>query len=191
MPSQSLARWDGERAVALDEIEAAHATVGGTDRGRRYATQQLNYAYAALLSAHFQGFCRDLHTEAVGRIVAVLPAQVQRFLGAELIWNRGLDKGNPHPGAIGSDFKRLGVDLWPAVYALDTRNNRRRELLQELIDWRNAIAHQDFDPVTAGGPPTLHLARVRGWRSAAGALAHSFDQAMYNYLRPLIGGDPW
>lgn len=191
MPSQSLTRWDGERAVALDEIEAAHATVGGTDRGRRYATQQLNYAYAALLSAHFQGFCRDLHTESVERIVAVLPAQTQRFLRAELVWNRSLSKGNPHPGAVGADFNRLGFEFWTEVYALDARNNRRRELLQELIDWRNAIAHQDFDPVTVGASPTLHLARVRGWRSAVGSLARSFDQAMYNHLRRLTGAEPW
>ena len=39
-------------------------------------------------------------------------------------------------------------------------------LLTSLLDrsaaeWRNAIAHQDFDPVAPGGIPTLHLARVR------------------------------
>jgi hypothetical protein len=53
-------------------------------------------------------------------------------------------------------------------------------LLQELIDWRNAIAHQDFDPVAPGGIPTLHLARVRAWRRAVNALARHFDQVMYN-----------
>jgi hypothetical protein len=100
-------------------------------------------------------------------------------------------EGNPHPGAIGSDFSRLGVDFWTAVYPLDTRNERRRELLQELIDWRNAIAHQDFDPVAPGGAPTLPLAKVRGWGSAVGALARDFDQAMYNYLQALLGGAPW
>jgi hypothetical protein len=37
-----LIRWNGERSAALDEIEDAHAVVGGTERGRRYATQQIN-----------------------------------------------------------------------------------------------------------------------------------------------------
>ena len=165
--------------------------IGGTERGRRYATQQINYAYAALLSGHFQGFCRDLHSECIDHIVAIIPPQLQVFLRAELIWNRSLGRGNPHPGAIGSDFNRLGIDFWTEVYALDARNERRRESLQELIDWRNAIAHQDFDPVAPGGPPTLHLARVRGWRSAVGALARGFDQVMYNYLQALLGGGPW
>ena len=80
MSSQSLTRWNGERVDALDEIENAHAMVGGTERGRRYATQQINYAYAALLSSHFQGFCRDLHSECVDHIVAIVPAQLRGFL---------------------------------------------------------------------------------------------------------------
>lgn len=191
MPSQSLIRWHGERADALDEIENAHAMVGGTERGRRYATQQINYSYTALLSSHFQGYCRDLHSECIDHVVAILPAQVQGFVRAEFIWNRSLARGNPHPGAVGTDFKRLGVDIWVRVYDLDARNNRRRELLQELVDWRNAIAHQDFDPVAPGGIPTLQLARVRTWRSAVNALARSFDQAMYDYLRGPLGAAPW
>jgi hypothetical protein len=191
MPSRSLIRWNVKRADALDEIENAHAMVGGTERGRRYATQQINYSYAALLSSHFQDFCRDLHSECIEPLVAIVPVQLQDLLSAEFTWNRSLGRGNPHPGAIGSDFNRLGVDIWADVYALDARNERRRELLQELIDWRNAIAHQDFDPVAPGGIAMLHLARVRAWRNAANALARSFDQAMYNYLHAEVGTVPW
>ncbi|MHB1422587.1 MAG: hypothetical protein ACYC3I_05215 [Gemmataceae bacterium] len=191
MPSHSLIRWNGERADALNEIENAHAMVCGTERGRRYATQQIDYSYAALLSSHFQGFCRDLHSECIDYIVAIVPVQLQDLLRAEFTWNRGLGRGNPHPVAIGSDFNRLGIDFWTEVYALDARNERRRESLQERIDWRNAIAHQDFDPVAPGGIPTLHLARVRGWRGAVNALARSFDQAMYNYLQAVVGTAPW
>lgn len=191
MPSHSLARWTSERADALDEIENAHAMVGGSERGRRYATQQINYSYAALLSGQFQAFCRDLHSECVDHIVGIVPAQLQGFLRVEFIWNRSLGRGNPHPGAIGSDFNRLGIDFWTEVDALDGRNVRRRELLQELIDWRNAIAHQDFDPLVSTGAPTLHLAKVRAWRSAVNVLARYFDQAMYNYLQALLGAVPW
>ena len=191
MPSHSLIRWNGERADALDEIENAHTMVGGTERGRRYATQQINYSYTALLSSHFQGFCRDLHSECIEGLIAIVPVQLQGLLRTEFTWNRSLDRGNPHPGAIGSDFNRLGVEIWTEVYVLDARNERRRELLQELIDWRNAIAHQDFDTVAPGGVPTLHLARVRAWRSAVTALARSFDQAVYNYLQGAVGTPPW
>ena len=189
MPSNSLAKWRGERTDALDEIENAHAIVGGTERGRRYATQQINYAYAALLSSHFQGFCRDLHSECIDHIVAATPAALQAFLRVEFLWNRTLDKGNPNPGNTGQDFNRLGVQFWPAVKARRAHNGRRSRLLQELVGWRNAIAHQDFGPV--GGVPTLHLTRVRAWRRAVDALADAFDGTMYDYLASLLGAAPW
>jgi hypothetical protein len=47
MPSHSYRVWLTTRAKALDEIEAAHASVGGTGPCRRYATQQINQAYSA------------------------------------------------------------------------------------------------------------------------------------------------
>jgi hypothetical protein len=127
----------------------------------------------------------------VDHVVAAAPAQLQGLLRTELLRNRSLLRGNPNPGAIGSDFNRLGIDSWPDVYALNARNERRRELLQELIDWRNAVAHQDFDPVAHGGDPTLHLPRIRAWRRAVNTLARSFDRAMYNYLGTLLGNAPW
>jgi hypothetical protein len=188
MPSNSLIRWRGERAQAMNEIEHAHLRVGGSARGRRYATQQINHAYATLLSSQFQGYCRDLHSECVEHIVGIVPTPLQGLLRAEFIWNRSLDKGNPHPGAIGSDFNRLGVDFWTAVYSLQSRNDARREKLDELIEWRNAIAHQDFSKV---GPPTLQLGSVRRWRRAVSVLAENFDQVMYNYLSGLLPAAPW
>lgn len=63
MPSKSLDLWRTTRSDTLDEIVAAHRSVGGQDRGRRFATQQINCAYTKLLSSQFQGFCRDLHSE--------------------------------------------------------------------------------------------------------------------------------
>lgn len=189
MPSNSLVKWQDNRRVALDEIENAHVTIGGNARGRRYAMQQINYAYAVLLSSHFQGFCRDLHSECIDHIVHATPANIQTFLRIEFVWNRTLDKGNPHPGGIGSDFNRLGVDFWPRVTALHARNARRQALLQELIDWRNAIGHQDFAKV--GDNSTLHLTRVRDWRKAVGALAGEFDRVMCDYLTSVLGAIPW
>ena len=51
MPSRSWLTWSTVRAAALDEIEAAHHSVGGSGPGRHYATQQLNRAYAVLLAS--------------------------------------------------------------------------------------------------------------------------------------------
>lgn len=83
------------------------------------------------------------------------------------------------------------IEFWAEVYSLHAGNERRRELLRTLVDWRNAIAHQDFAQVVAGGPATLHLATVRRWRTAVNSLARHFDEVMYNYLVNLTGSNPW
>ena len=192
MPSVALLTWQGSRAVSLDEIENAHRSVGGSGPGRRTATQQINQAYAVLLSSHFQGFCRDLHSECVDFIVPfITPVSLRATCSLEWNWNRKLDHGNPNPGNIASDFNRLGVSLWPDAYGLDARNRQRRVLLEELNEWRNAIAHQDFDPVRLGGTVTLRLAQVRTWRTACTSLAGAFDAVMSNYLGRMCGAVPW
>ena len=112
MSSVSLQKWNTVRRSALNEIEGAHRGIGGTTRGRRYATQQINQAYAVLLSSQFQGFCRDLHSECVDYFAgAVTPSSFETILLAEFVQHRKLDTGNPNPGNIDSDFNRFGADL--------------------------------------------------------------------------------
>ena len=188
--SVALKTWKKDAKRALDEIAAAHAAVGGQTRGRRYATQEINHAYAVLLSSQFQRFCRDLHTEAVAHLVAaVLPPSLRPILRARLCDNRKLDHGNPNPGNLGSDFGRLGFDFWAAVHGRDTRNPGRKSQLENLAGWRNAIAHQDFDPAKI--VPPLRLAEVQRWRSACSAMAHEFDQVVRDHLVTLVGVRPW
>jgi hypothetical protein len=191
MPSGSLHSWNTVRRSALDEIEAAHRSIGGTGRGRRYATQQINQAYAVLLSSQFQGYCRDLHSECADYFVEGLPAGLLRTaLRNVLVQNRRLDKGNPNAGNIGADYNRFGLPFWDEVRNFDSRNQARLNRLGELNDWRNAIAHQDFDP-TVLGATLLRVQRVREWRNACNQLANSFDEVMRLHLQMLNGGSPW
>lgn len=191
MLSTSYHTWMTDRSAALDEIEAAHRSVGGTGRGRRYATQQINQAYAVLLSSQFQGFCRDLHSECIDHFLACVPAGAVRVaLEDILVQNRKLDRGNPSSGNIGSDYNRFGITFWHEVKNLDVRNDDRQIKLDELNLWRNAIAHQDFD-LAGLGTTTLHIRRVREWRRACDQLAVSFDQVMGSHFQSLNGAPPW
>ena len=192
MPSTSYRRWTTSRARALDEIARAHTAVGGTRRGRRYSTQQVNRAYAVLLASEFQGFCRDLHTECVNHVLLALapPPALELMIQAELTRGRQLDRGNAHPASLGADFGRLGISFWVEVESSNPRNKARRHALDLLNNWRNAIVHQDFDPGKLGGT-TLGLAQVQQWRVACQRLARAFDGVMYRYLRGLTGVSPW
>jgi hypothetical protein len=191
MPSRALRSWLRVRLSALDEIERAHRSVGGTGPGRRHATQQLNHAYAILLSAQFQGFCRDLHDECINCLVQSLsPASLRTTLEESLGWGRKLKTGNPNPGNIGSDFNRFDIEFWVEVRRADARTDSRFDRLEELNRWRNAVAHQDFDPRVLG-PELLRLEKVQGWRSACEGLAISFDRVMRVHLHALTGNSPW
>lgn len=186
--SRALQRWRTAVKADLDQIEAAHAALGGKSRGRRYATLQLNHAYVMLLSSQFQGFCRELHTEAVDWTVKhTTPGAIAAVLSASLLQGRKLDSGNPNPGNIGSDFARVGLPLWQRVTALGGRNVTRQQKLEELNTWRNAVAHQDWSKVG----PDLQLKTVKGWRAACDGLAASFDKATRDYLTQLAGAKPW
>src|SRR4051794_8105098 len=141
MPSNSLRLWRSVRRQELDNVEAAHLSIGGRGPGRRYATLQLNYSYTLLLSANFQGFCRDLHTEAAeSAALSMSPTSLQRIVLRLFTLNRKLDFGNPNPGNLGSDFNRFGLDFWVEVQTRSAKNIKRRQRLEELNLWRNAIS---------------------------------------------------
>src|SRR5881275_1872749 len=130
MPSAALVLWSTVWEGELDELEAAHRSVGGTGRGRRFATQQINRAYAVLLASQFQGFCRDLHSECVDHLMTALAptAAMHVIIKSELTRGRKLDSSNAQPKSLGEDFKRLGIDLWDEVYKLDPLNKARNQM---------------------------------------------------------------
>lgn len=193
MPSQAYRLWKSSRAAELDQVEAAHILLGGTARGRRYTTQQINRAYAVLLASQFQGFARDLHTESVDYLVAVIPQPGFRLaMRNELLWNRQLDSKNANQATVGGDFGRLGMrDFWTRVDSVFANNHLRRQWLDELNAWRNAVAHQAFDPAMLGGTTILHLARVQCWRRGCNRLAWSVDHVLRAYIQSVAGNHPW
>lgn len=191
MPSAALLHWSTARKAELDELESAHASVGGTGRGRRYATQQINRAYAVLLASQFQGFCRDLHTECIRWFVpAGLTTGWRDAIRSTFQSGRKLDSGNPSPGNIGIDFNRFGVEIWDETFAIDPLGRDRQKSLATLLLWRNAIAHQDFRDLRLG-TTALRLAEVRSWRRACDALATSFDAVLAGHIRSVTGRAPW
>ena len=146
MPSASLQTWHTLRSAALDELLAAHTSLGGTGPGRRYATQQINQAYAILLSSQFQGYCRDLHDECADYFVQSIPSVLLQKALQSLLFSKSQTgpRGNPNPGNIRADYNRYELTFWENVRNLDSRNRSRLSRLEELNRWRNAIAHQAF-----------------------------------------------
>jgi hypothetical protein len=193
MPSNAYRQWRTVRATALDEIARAHAALGGTARGRRYTTQQINHAYAMLLASQFQGFCRELQTECATHCLNVIapPPALQNLVQTEFTRGRQLDRGNAQPSSLGADFGRLDIDFWDELAAYDPASVGWKNDLELLNDWRNAIAHQDFTSPRLGGTMNLRLEQVRQWRTSCRRLARAMVEVMRRHLQTLTGISPW
>ena len=180
MASESLRVWRTDAAAAFDEIENAHRAVGGTRPGRRFLTQQLNYAYTMLIAARFQGFVRALQIQTAEAIaLGAHSAFYTELLRENLTSNRALERHNAQPNSIAEDFARFGLDIWTEADRERSGNDERRRKLWALITWRNAIAHDDIDAKRAKGalePATISLGTCRNWRSALNILATSLDK---------------
>ena len=117
------------------------------------------------------------------------PTILHTALRAEFVFGRKLDRGNPNPGNIGSDFARLGIDFWAEVRSHDARSVIRQERIERMSEWRNAIAHQDFSGALR--PAVLTLPVIRRWRGGCTGLARSFNHVMASYIGRVVGTPPW
>jgi hypothetical protein len=197
MPSAALLEWQDARATRLDELHDIHATIGGTSRGRRWRTQQINWAITLRLAGEFQGFARDLHTLSADCFADWAcggnPA-ARGVATAVLTQNRQLDRGNAQPSSLGSDFGRLGLNFWTSLAAQDRRTPSRQTHLERLNDARNAITHSrpaELQTLEAAGYP-ITMPTIRTWRRALSALATTMDAVMADHLAHLFGRvRPW
>ena len=189
-----FATMNGKRFARRKSMKSpAHAAVGGTKRGRRYTTQQINRAFAILLASQFQGFCRDLHSECVDHVVSVLaPSPALRYLvWAEFTQRSPTGSRKRATGDSRRDFSRLGIDFWDELRTYDPASNGWRDELDLLNEWRNAIAHQDFASLRRRGFVNLRLATVRQWRISCNRLAEAMDKLMRGHLLTVTGASPW
>jgi len=192
--SEALREWRGERSARLDAVEALLRRMGAARSRQHSASQDMNRAYVILLAAQFQRFCGDLHVECVDVMVQELPPDIKVIVVTNFLQGRQLDKGNAQPGNLGSDFGRLGVQLWPELKRWNPRCTVFQELLLQLNIWRNAIAHDDFSAASyfpKGNHTMLRLSLVRRWRQACNRLAPGMDTVMRDYVLGIKGASSW
>ncbi len=185
MPSMSLLRWQSDRMPRLSEVEAQCAASLVLAPPQPNLVDENLRGYVLLLSAHFQGFCRDLYTESAiifaSKVRTALRAVVQLQFTAHL----KLDHGNPTAENLKADFERFGFP-WKLATA-DPLNPMRLADLGSLNKWRNAAAHH----ATAPAGISLSLLTLQGWRNSCDGLASSLDAILYNELRKLLRRAPW
>jgi hypothetical protein len=185
MPSASLTRWLSDRTPRLTEIDAQCTSCYAAIPPNPNLVEENLRGFILLLSAHFQGFCRDLYTECSQIIASKVRRSLEVIVQQQFTSYRSLDHGNPNIENIKKDFNRFGFSLNMA--AADPANNARLAELKRLNEWRNIVAHQGALPL--GGLPTLPT--IQGWRNSCSGLATSLDGIMYNRLRTILRRRPW
>jgi hypothetical protein len=186
MPSASLLHWQNDRMPRLGEVEAQCAASLVLAPPQPNLVEENLRGYVLLLSAHFQGFCRDLYRECAQITVSKVRASLQTLVQPQFTAHLRLDHGNPNLQNLRTDFERFGFTLELAV--ADPANPARLHDLAALNWWRNVAAHHGAVP--AGTPP-LQLPALQTWRHSCDGLATSLDGIMYNQLRKILRRTPW
>lgn len=187
MPSAALAQWQTDRLPRLQEIDGQCAAAVALVPPNPLLSDESLRGYVVLLSAHFQGFCRDLYTNAAQLIVNRTRPSLQAVVQSQFLAHLALEHGNPNLHNLGKDFDRFGFDLRPVLHA-NPPNALRLQRLALLNAWRNVAAHQGR-PLPHTGP--LTLASVREWRTACDELATELDGVLYNHMRRILRRKPW
>lgn len=197
MASDALVNWRSARAEHLDELVEAHQSVGGTSPGRRWRTEQINFALALRLAVEFQGFSRELHDVAsrtFGSWASPDDQRVAEVIANVLTHGRHLDRANATEESLSSDFSRLGFQFWSVMKSVDPRTSSRLTELRRLNRARNAIAHDNphvLVELRREGRP-ITLTTIRRWRSSLNSLAATMDGAVAHHLGNVFGRtQPW
>jgi hypothetical protein len=192
MASLALRIWQSKRRKALDEFVTIRRSIDTVHTGTRHARQQIHEAFVLMLCAQFQGFCRDLHSEGIDHVANRIQSMALRtMLIAQFRFGRKLDTGNPNAGNIGSDFNRFGIDFWKAVLQNNPGLKTHQDNLATMNEWRNAIAHQSFDPMKLGGSTVLKRSQSNAWRMSCDRLASVFDSVLADHLTLVTSVRPW
>src|SRR5205809_919970 len=108
MPSRSLSHWTADRMVRLNVIDAQCAVCSAATPANSHLIDENCRAYILLLSAHFQGFCRDLYTECAQIVASKVRLTLRVLVQEQFTARRHLDHGNPNIDNLKKDFGRFG-----------------------------------------------------------------------------------
>jgi hypothetical protein len=176
--SNSLHLWQDDAQSVFAELELAHRAV----HARQVLTRQITYAYVTALAAQFQRYCRVVHTEVALSIAeSATNPSLAWLLEERLIGGRQLDRGNANGPNLGSDFARFELRLWEKLLEHDPANRHRREALEALIQWRNAIGHGDIKEKQEEGklvPHRISLKVCQEWNVTLSGLVLSIDEVL-------------
>jgi len=95
VPSVAFTRWQTDRLTRLNEVESHCAVIDALAPANPTFLEEVLRGFVLHLSAHFQGFCRDLYTECSQIWIAAIPAGLKATAQSQFFAQLALEKGNP------------------------------------------------------------------------------------------------
>lgn len=187
MTSVALTKWNTDRKPGLDEVYLQYNSIMNSGASESLLHENLS-SYAMLISAHLQGFCRELHSECIMWLKIKMPKLSYLF---EAVTNRQLlRKNNANPDSIREDFRNIGCEL-DSRHAVGSDERDRFdnfiEQLWKLNAWRNHCAHKN-ETAPSGN---FNMTRVKHWHELCDAFAKELDGMIYKYLLETTDEAPW
>ncbi len=178
--------WNTTRQGRLSKLEAQCVWAAGLVPPDPDMVAEHLRAYVTLLSAHFQGFCRDLYTEASLKVVArIKRVGLRLIVQAQFAAGLKLGKVNPTLDALTEDFSRFGITSLRVAVGTAPPADAHKGRLKAMNECRNKCAHGE--PVI----PELLLTNIQDWRASCGWLASRLNAVVYDKLRSAFRAAPW
>lgn len=187
MPSAALLKWQNDRLPSLLQVDGQCAASVAASPPNLALIDENYRGYVLLLAAHFQGFCRDLHTECAQIIASRVRPSLAILFQSQFSARRELDRSNANARSIIEDFSRFGFDMKAQLSGIVGATVLKADL-HLLNEWRNAAAHHNTT-LPSSGPLTVPL--IQGWRNSCTSLATALDNIMYNQLKARLRRRPW
>ncbi len=195
MTSDALVLWRTVGLARLGGLEAVHVHLNSTGPGRRWGTRQLNRSLFVALVAQFQGFCRDLHDDALHVYLDEANPLQRRNLDTQLRRGRRLDTHTPRRSTLGHDFPRLGVDVIGGLKQHGRTAELRLQSLDQVVDYRIAVTHGDETTtgrIEAEGVVRSTKRSFQQHRRALDSLADTTDRFVAEQLARFMAIEfPW
>lgn len=146
--------------------------------GRPQEVHALNNAAVALLSAHLQGFVKDLFEEAASR------ALDGKVLDVPSVLKAANTRGNPNEPNITRLFESIGfADVLDRIAWKNMSNKRLRTNLRAFNELRNRIVH--------GSSERVRKAKVSNYLRVLTNFAEHLDNKLQRDIRQLTGRNSW
>ena len=175
VPSAALTNWQTDRIPRLNEVEAHCAAVFALAPPNPTFLDENLRGFVLHLSAHFQGFCRNLYTECSQIWIAAIPTGLKATAQAQFSAQLALERGNPSHDNIKKGLQPLRV---PARLAGRSRGeppaSDRPGTFERLAEQGSPPGNSASRRRSAGNPDASHRARLEGVLRWTGDLARRY-----------------